>query len=138
MPFIPAWFLHFNWSDTFYMHKTILIIDDDKDLCLLLKTHFQKQYDIVYTDHTLVSGIRKAGLLKPDVLILDNQLPDGSGWTQVHSLHALVPAMRMVLISAYQTPKELLFEKEVPVTILSKPLSFPELDRVLSNIAVDV
>ena len=120
------------------MIKRILIIDDDEDLCLLLQRHLQKQYHIVYLAHTLVSGIRKVRLLEPDVLILDNQLPDGSGWTQVDSLHALVPDMHMMLISAFQTPKELLFDNDLPVTILSKPLSFAQLDESLRKTTAGV
>jgi DNA-binding response OmpR family regulator len=120
------------------MNKRILIIDDDRDLCLLLKGHLQKKQHIVYIAHTLESGIGKLRLLAPDILILDNMLPDGSGWTQADTIHELVPGMHMILISAYHTPKELLFGNNMPVTILPKPLSLKQLDSVLRGAATDV
>ena len=109
------------------MDRTVLIIDDEVELCLMLREYLNKKGYTVYIAHTLTEGRKKLALFKPDILMLDNQLPDGMGWTEVQGLHDDYPEMRMTLISAYGTPKELLFPPDIPVTILDKPLSMSDI-----------
>jgi DNA-binding response OmpR family regulator len=109
------------------MDRTVLIIDDEVDLCLMIREYLNKKGYTVYVAHTLADGRKKLALFKPDILLLDNQLPDGLGWTEVQGLHDEYPGMKMTLISAYGTPKELLFPPGIPVTILDKPLSMSDI-----------
>ena len=110
------------------MPRTVLIIDDEVDLCLAIRKYLNKKGYMVYISHSLEEGMKKLATLKPDMLILDNQLPDGLGWTEVQSIHSEFPGMRVTLISAYGTPKELLFPPDIPVTILDKPLSMRDIE----------
>ena len=62
--------------------RKILIIDDETDLCLLLKEYFvRKNYEVIVS-HTLQEGKVLLTENKPDILFLDNNLPDGIGWTE--------------------------------------------------------
>jgi two-component system response regulator HydG len=110
------------------MPQTVLIIDDEVDLCTMIRKYLNKRGYTVYIAHTLAEGLKKLYSLKPDALILDNQLPDGLGWSEVENINRELPDIHITLVSAYGTPKELLFEPDIPVTILEKPLSMSDIE----------
>ena len=113
------------------MQQTVLIIDDEVDLCLMVRKYLNHKGYMVYMAHTLADGLKKLSTLKPDILILDNKLPDGSGWNEVENINNDFPDMRITLISGYGTPKELLFP-DMPVTIVEKPLSVKDIEATFS------
>ena len=88
--------------------KKVLIIDDEVDLCLLLKTYLNRRNYEVYYSHTLKEGMNQFKLVVPDILFLDNNLPDGIGWEKAAGLMEQYPELQVHLISAYQpnTPEE--------------------------------
>ena len=66
--------------------RKILIIDDETDFCLLLKAYFvRKKYD-VYLSYSLNQGMKLLEEVKPDIIFLDNNLPDGFGWEKLKTL----------------------------------------------------
>lgn len=107
------------------VQKKILIIDDEPDLCLLLKTYFSKKdYEVQFT-HTLREGFTHMQTLQPDILFLDNNLPDGLGWMQVEGFLKHKPGLRLYLMSGFQPPFP-----DIPgihYRVLTKPISFADL-----------
>ena len=108
--------------------RTILIIDDETDLCLLLKDYFvRKNYEVVVT-HTLEEGKIILYDTRPDILFLDNNLPDGTGWNFAPQIAADLPNTYIVLISAFHPRKP-----EMPVNaryrMIEKPVSLSDLDK---------
>lgn len=57
----------------------ILIVDDDDDLLELLKYNFQREGFHVKTVSSAESAIRAVQKLRPELIVLDFSLPDGSG-----------------------------------------------------------
>ena len=55
----------------------VLIIDDEKDLCLLIKAYLSRKNCDVHTAYTLSEGLMQVDQFLPDILFLDNNLPDG-------------------------------------------------------------
>ena len=60
--------------------KKIVIIDDEEDLCHLMKTYFLELDHDVYLANTLSGGLSLIEEVSPDVVFIDNNLPDGLGW----------------------------------------------------------
>ena len=58
--------------------QTVLIIDDEKDLCRLLKMALRKEKFFVDCVFSLAEAKQKL-LEHPSIVLLDNNLPDGSG-----------------------------------------------------------
>jgi len=56
--------------------KRVLIVDDEIDMCSMIKVFLVKKNYEVYTAHTLSDGIKKMNAIIPDALLLDNNLPD--------------------------------------------------------------
>jgi DNA-binding response OmpR family regulator len=59
---------------------TILIIDDDPDLCVLVGTILAKTGYEVEAAYDGRSGLEKAAELQPDLILLDIMMPDKNGW----------------------------------------------------------
>ncbi len=78
----------------------IEIIDDEEDLCFLLKLRLSKKFDKVECSHTLKDGLPLFEKMHPNWLILDNNLPDGLGWQHSANFVALNPEINIIYISA--------------------------------------
>ena len=60
------------------MRKTLLIVDDEKDMGAMLKQYFEpKGYNVALAENG-VTGIEKAGK-QPDLILLDVNMPDVDG-----------------------------------------------------------
>lgn len=62
------------------MSKYVLIVDDDKDFCEVLKAKFEKKGFLVELAHDGEEGLEKVKTKTPDVLILDVMMPKKSGF----------------------------------------------------------
>lgn len=61
--------------------KTVLIIDDEKQICRFLRSALESDEIKVYEADTLARGLSTAAARQPDLVILDLGLPDGDGNT---------------------------------------------------------
>lgn len=103
--------------------KKIVIIDDEEDLCHLMKTYFVELNHDVFLANTLGKGLTLMSEVSPDVLFIDNNLPDGLGWEKMDFLIETYPDCKINLISAYDyLPPDLKDVKNRVVSILEKPL----------------
>jgi DNA-binding response OmpR family regulator len=105
----------------------ILIIDDEADLRNLLKVYFEKKNCQVMLAETLDAGMLALDDFKPDHIFLDNNLPDGSGWSKTQHILMNYPQCQLNLMSGYLVPKT----SAMNFRIIEKPISFKELDMIL-------
>lgn len=110
------------------MRKKVLIIDDEVDLCLLMKSYFIRKNYEVYIAHTLADGLNRLKEINPDFLFIDYNLPDGLGWDVLPELYKQYPSIHFHLISAFRPtmPSELDGSK---LTVWEKPISLKALDH---------
>lgn len=110
--------------------KKVVIIDDEVDLCNLMKTYLADlDYD-VFLANTLGSGLNLMSEVSPDILFIDNNLPDGLGWEKMNYLLENYPNCKINLISAYKSnPPDA--AKSRAIQILEKPLSLSILKNYL-------
>ena len=81
------------------MKKELLVIDDELALCQMLSEFFSERGFRVHTAMTIQDGIAQLAKHRPDVLLLDLKLPDGSGLDILSSLKTRFPSLRVVVIS---------------------------------------
>jgi DNA-binding NtrC family response regulator len=108
--------------------RRVLIIDDEIDLCHLLKGYFlKKDYD-VYLSHSLKEGISLVDSLQPDIVFLDNNLPDGTGWDKAPLMATSHPQININLISAFHptVPK---MPTGTKYNVIEKPIKLTDLDQ---------
>ena len=107
--------------------KKILIIDDEVDFCLLLKAFYSRRGFEVSLSHTLKDGLQCIRTLEPDIVFLDNNLPDGLGWNVASYIQSNYPAVKLTLISAYKSELPEL-QQPAKVQVLEKPLNLEALE----------
>ena len=106
----------------------VLIIDDEVDYCMIMKSYFEKKNYDFYLAFTLHAGLELLKTVQPDILFLDNNLPDGSGWQRLGEIVEKFPQMKIYLISAYQQQKD--FKSPSPGIIFwEKPLTLSLLNQ---------
>jgi DNA-binding response OmpR family regulator len=110
----------------------VLIVDDEIDLCLLLKSYFTRKGYETTIAYTLAKALDEIQQFAPDLVFLDNNLADGLGWSMVPAILHSHPNLHIFLISAYNPPLPPLPEG-ASVTIIEKPISFAELDARLAQ-----
>jgi two-component system, OmpR family, response regulator len=125
---IALWQDFFRYS-SMSAKKKVLIIDDEVDACLLLKNYFAKKEFEVYCSYTLKEGLQQVKNVHPDILFLDNNLPDGFGWEASGSLLRENPELEIHLISAYHN--SMLNHGRRQIKVWQKPISFKTLDERL-------
>lgn len=112
--------------------KKVLIIDDEEDACLLLKQYFMKKNYEVSCAYTLKEGLQQIRAGKPDLVFLDNNLPDGLGWEVSACLLQENPSLEIHLISAYNNSMLDFNKMNREVMVWQKPISLKKLDEQLS------
>ena len=80
----------------------ILIIDDEVDYCMIMKSYFQARNYEVFLAYTLKEGFEILEKNNPDILFMDNNLPDGKGWEYVDEIIEKSPSLRIYLKAAHQ------------------------------------
>ncbi len=80
-----------------------LIIDDEIDICYLLSRVLKNKDIEAYYVNTLAEAHPVLKTQQPDIIFLDNHLPDGMGVDFVDQIKRLNPNSKIVLITAYDT-----------------------------------
>jgi DNA-binding NtrC family response regulator len=104
----------------------VLIIDDEEDFCENVGSFFKNIGLEVITSGSLSDGLRLLDEESPDVLFLDNNLPDGEGWQHTSYLLKNYPSLKINLISAYKESSQEI-ESLLNVKVWEKPLSLRKL-----------
>ncbi len=116
----------------------LLLVDDHEVLRLGLRTLFTESggFRVVGEAGTMADAIAEAAKLKPDVVLMDVRLPDGSGVEACREIRAARPDTRVLFLTSYAD------EDAVLATILAgaygfllKEVSSEELIRAMKTVA---
>src|SRR5690242_2999089 len=81
--------------------KKILIVEDEGDMCLLLNIMLQKNKTDIEHVNTLSAADEFLRKEPPDLVILDNKLPDGLGIDFIRFIKRTYPAIKIIMISGF-------------------------------------
>jgi DNA-binding response OmpR family regulator len=112
------------------MMHCALIIDDEEDICILLTTYLRKKNIDAHYSLTLTDGFQKIDELKPTILFLDNNLPDGSGIDSIPQIRNSNREMKIIIISAMSNLKERAIANSADAFI-DKPISFTSIQELI-------
>jgi two-component system OmpR family response regulator len=108
-------------------NKKILILDDEEDICFLLSNFLKNQYKEVNYANT-ISEFRSFDLNSIDVLIIDNNLPDGYGFDIILDIKSSKPEIKIIAISAFDANNERKYAIENGADLfLGKPFKFDDI-----------
>ena len=94
----------------------VLIVDDKADIRSVVATRLRIEpaFDVVGEASNGAEAIARVGELKPQVMILDLQMPVMSGEEVIPILRSLAPALRILVFSAYAGAQQRLRASERP------------------------
>jgi len=111
---------------------SVLIVDDELEVCLLLQNYLTRKDNVVNYCNTLKEGLLKSGEIKPNVLILDHNMPDGYGIDTIPRFRELNEDLRIIVISAMSNLKEEAISKGADY-FLEKPIKLSTLNTIISS-----
>lgn len=110
-------------SSTTNTRKNVLIIEDEGDLCLLLEMILSDSSTNISHAKNLETAKQLLTEEKPDLVILDNRLPDGYGLDFLPYLRENYPATRVIMLSGKDmAAKDIALESGAHL-FLSKPVA---------------
>ena len=111
-----------------------LIVDDDEDAAATLKMLVAGEGLTVAVAGTLRDARRQSALQSPDIVLLDLQLPDGSGMDLFQDTQ-LVASAEIVLVTGHATLETSIQALRLGAAdYLIKPVNLRQLQGVLSRI----
>ncbi|MBL7697781.1 MAG: response regulator [Chitinophagaceae bacterium] len=81
--------------------KKVLIIEDEGDMCLLLNIILQDEDHQVDHAKNLHSATQYLQTEKPEIVLLDNKLPDGFGVDFIQVVKKLSPSSGIIMLTGY-------------------------------------
>ncbi len=114
-----------------------LIIDDDVDICFLLTLILRnKNIQSVYVN-SIAEARTAFQKYKPEIVFLDNHLPDGVGIEFIPTIKEICPQTRILMITAHNSDSN----KKKAVSsgaefFIGKPFNMDEISHVLDKLDV--
>jgi DNA-binding response OmpR family regulator len=108
----------------------VLLVEDDASLCRVIGRNLSGRGVDVRTEATVSDAFRAVTEARPDLLLLDINLPDRSGWDLLRTLHGRGIDIPTIVISATRCGPERLAEFR-PVAFLPKPFPLDALLRLV-------
>jgi two-component system OmpR family response regulator len=114
----------------------VLIIDDEVDICYLLGSLLRKKQ----LQSKYVNSLKDAASIlennEPEIIFLDNHLPDGLGVNFISYIKRFHPLSKIIMITAHDTiaDKQNAFKEGVDY-FLSKPFSKETINSIMETMA---
>ena len=110
---------------------TLLIVDDEPGVLYSFRRVFGEEMEIL-TASTASEGLRQFHAQRPDVIILDLQLPDRSGMEVFEEVHTADPRLPVIFITAHGTTHTAIEAmKRGAFDYLIKPVDFEQIRDLL-------
>ena len=115
--------------------RKIIIFDDDEDILSICNYVLHEQGWEVHTFTDCNNIIEKVSGINPDVILMDNWIPDAGGIiaTQTLKKHEELKKIPVVYFSA-NSDIQLLADHAGAETYLAKPFDLEELERIINSV----
>jgi CheY-like chemotaxis protein len=119
------------------MQKTILIIEDEKELAEILRDELSSQNYRVVTAHNGREGLDLLQTVEPDLIICDRAMPLMSGYELLERIRGAYPQyanLPFVFLTALADPRDRHSVDHLnPTAYLEKPVNFDKLTNTVKK-----
>ena len=119
------------------MEKRILIFDDDEDILSICSYILEEQGWEVFTFNDCNNIIDKVSGINPNVIMMDNWIPDVGGIVATQTLKSSDAYKNIpVIYFSANNDIQLLAQNAGADTFLAKPFDIDELEKVINHVMV--
>jgi two-component system nitrogen regulation response regulator GlnG len=113
---------------------TLLVVDDEPHVRYSFARVFQTESRRVITAETVAEGLRLFRSDRPEVVVLDLQLPDGTGLQAYETIRAISPKQPVIFITAHGTTSTAIEAMKLGAfDYLIKPVDFARMTELLDR-----
>jgi len=112
----------------------LLVVDDEEHVTAIIEEYFASLGYEVEIAHDGAEALRRAAAVRPDVVLLDINMPGVTGDEALNRLHALDPTVPIVMLTGNadeELARNLL--RRGAMEYVSKPFQLDMLDRVVTT-----
>ncbi|HEY5736273.1 MAG TPA: response regulator [Nitrosopumilus sp.] len=114
------------------MPKSVIVIDDDEDTVRLFSEFLEENnIKVVGNGFDGVTAVKLFKETRPDVVLIDLNMPNGSGFYAIKKIHDINPKANIIAVSAdgsFATEEKL---EKLKIPLIQKPF---KMDQVISMI----
>ncbi len=111
----------------------ILVVDDEVDVCNIMKQFLSKKGYEVYTAFNGSSAVSKVKEVKPHVVLLDIRMPDMGGMEVLKEIKEIDQAIGVIMLTGVTDEEEAAKTFELGAyDYITKPVDFEYLQTVLT------
>jgi len=85
------------------MNKTILVVDDEKEICTVLSDNLSQEGYWVFTAYNWKTALELVKKEKPDLVILDIRMPEMDGIEVLRRMKKIKKEIVVIMLTAYGT-----------------------------------
>jgi len=116
------------------MGRKILIIEDEKLIRWALEQHLAKEGYDVSTADSAEKGLTMSTQIQPDIILLDNRLPEMTGLELLEKLNIKEHGLTVIMITAYGMVEMAVKAMKLGVyDYISKPFNLDEISIVIKK-----
>ena len=112
-----------------FLNESILVVEDDESLARSIASNLRAREYQVRSCVSVAEALFQLDQNIPELLLLDIDLPDGSGWEVARELRARSGAVVPVIVVSALRPNERLVHELGCVGVLEKPFPMEALVR---------
>ncbi len=117
---------------------TALIVDDEYDICFLLSRILKSNNLEVQFANTISEGKNHLLSFNPNVLFLDNHLPDGYGIDFISYVKEQYPDTKIIMVTAHDTSEDRKKALQQGADVfISKPFSATQIKNAIRQVYRD-
>ncbi len=114
------------------MPKSVIVIDDDEDTVRLFSEFLEENdINVIGNGFDGVTAVKLFNKTKPDVVLIDLNMPNGSGFYAIKKIQEIDPKARIIAVSAdgsYSVEEKL---EKLHIPLIQKPF---KMEKVISII----
>ena len=114
------------------MSKSVIVIDDDEDTVRLFSEFLEENgVNVIGNGFDGVTAVKLFKKTKPDVVLIDLNMPNGSGFYAIKKIQEIDPKAKIIAVTAdgsYATEEKL---DKLHIPLIQKPF---KMDKVISSI----
>ena len=116
------------------MSKSVIVIDDDEDTVRLFSEFLEENnIKVIGNGFDGVTAVKLFKKTKPDVVLIDLNMPNGSGFYAIKKIKDIDPNAKIIAVSAdgsYQTEEKL---DKLQIPLIQKPFKMDKVISVIEN-----